>query len=140
MQACLPQCDVSDLVKSRPASFLHAEQSSLEAQISGSYAQLAQQLPHGFDIDALIQEQPAILFQHPTALQGALRCAEGAAPLDALGSEDAVGVMSTLLRTFLPKEEDRAASQWQRLQEHVPLALLAGLLCIACCVMYGSSS
>ncbi|KAK9808277.1 hypothetical protein WJX73_006689 [Symbiochloris irregularis] len=140
IKACLPECDVSDLVKSRPASFLHAEQSAMEAQISSNYAQLVEQLPRGFDIFSLIQEQPAILFHNPAALQGALKFAEGAAPLDSLDSWDAVDVVSTLLNTFLPKEEDREAGPWQRLQELVPQALLIGLLCVACCALYGASS
>lgn len=71
-QGCLPGCDASDLAKAEPDLFLGSDSSLLEAQILDSYQQLHAQLPSTVDVDAVVQHQPAVLFQSRARLRAAL--------------------------------------------------------------------
>ena len=64
---------MTDLVKAQPKLFLGCEPSLLEAQISGSYGQLNELLPPSVDIDAVVQDQPSVLFQSSSTLGSALQ-------------------------------------------------------------------
>ena len=70
-QVCLPGCDVPDLIKAQPTLFLGSH--FAERQISHSYEQLQEQLPDSVDVDAIVQDQPAVLFQSSAALHAALQ-------------------------------------------------------------------
>ena len=73
VQVCLPGCDVCDLVKSQPILFLGSEPSVLMPQIAESYGQLNEQLPACVDVDAVVHEQPTVLFQSRSTLRSALQ-------------------------------------------------------------------
>jgi len=71
VQEVLPTCDVMRMVELEPERFLHRPQRAVEAQIAATDALLREALA-GADIEAMLIEDPALLFEEMQSLQAGM--------------------------------------------------------------------
>ena len=72
MQELMPSCDVARMVELQPRLFLHPPVHQLRMQLASANQQLRAGLPESC-VDAMLQEDPSLLFEDVTILSSGLK-------------------------------------------------------------------